>query len=179
MEQGKYKNYTDVEAVDILHQVSAIYVGTKVAHDYGTGESYTAVEVHTLKYIADHDGITVTQLARDYGKTKGAISQILKKIESKGLIYRQADPENDKRYHIYLTEKGKTLDQAHRTYDASRFGESMGRVRQKFSDEEVNIAFTVMEEWLEIRREIQQNRLRKKIQLEKEKRKEKQHKETE
>ena len=86
MEQGKYKNYTDVEAVDILHQVSAIYVGTKVAHDYGTGESYTAVEVHTLKYIADHDGITVTQLARDYGKTKGAISQILKKIEFKGLI---------------------------------------------------------------------------------------------
>lgn len=55
----------------------------------------------------------------------------------------------------------------------------MGRVRQKFSDEEVNIAFTVMEEWLEIRREIQQGRLLKKKQLEKEKRKEKQNRETE
>ena len=38
-------NYTNVEAVDILHQVANFYVGTKQSHDYGTGEVYTSVEV--------------------------------------------------------------------------------------------------------------------------------------
>ena len=75
------KNYSNVEAVDILHQVANLYISTKIPQDYGTGEEYTSVEVHTLKHIADNPGITVTELARDYAKTKGAISQILKKLE--------------------------------------------------------------------------------------------------
>ena len=79
MDEKARKSYNDVEAVDILHQVSNFYISTKVPHDYGTGEVYTSVEVHTLKHIADHHGITVTELARDYGKTKGAVSQILKR----------------------------------------------------------------------------------------------------
>ena len=131
-------------------------------HDYGTGEAYTSVEVHTLKHIADHHGITVTELARDYGKTKGAVSQILKKVESKGLIYREVDPENDNRYHLFLTEKGKELDEAHRRYDEVGFGESMDIVRERFSEDEVNTAFCVLEAWLDIRRGVQERRNEKK-----------------
>ena len=63
------KNYSNVEAVDILHQVANLYISTKIPQDYGTGEEYTSVEVHTLKHIADNPGITVTELARDYAKT--------------------------------------------------------------------------------------------------------------
>ena len=77
------KEYSNAEAVDIIHQVANLYISTKVPQDYGTGEEYTSVEVHTLKHIADNPGITVTELARHNGKTKGAISQILKKIEKK------------------------------------------------------------------------------------------------
>ena len=64
------KKYNNVEAVDILHQVANLYISTKVPQDYGTGEEYTSVEVHTLKHIADNPGITVTELAWDYAKTK-------------------------------------------------------------------------------------------------------------
>jgi len=156
------KNYTDVEAVDILHKVVNIYTSTKVPHDYGTGEVYTSVEVHTLKHIADNYGITVTELAKDFGKTKGAISQILKKIEGKGLIYRQVDMENDNRFHLFLTEKGKELDEAHRHYDQIGFGESMDIVRSQFDEEEINTAFQVLESWLHIRRDVQQRRMAKK-----------------
>lgn len=164
------KKYNNVEAVDILHQVSNMYVTTKLPQDYGTGEQYTSVEVHTLKYIADNPGITVTELARDYGKTKGAVSQILKKIESKNLIYRETDPNNDNKLLLYLTEKGKILDQAHRRYDDISFGESMNKVRQILSDEEVDTAFHVLETWLDIRREVQQNRIKKRKQMMKEER---------
>ena len=151
-----------VEAVDILHQVSNFYISTKVPHDYGTGEAYTSVEVHTLKHIADHHGITVTELARDYGKTKGAVSQILKKVESKGLVYREVDPENDNRYHLFLTDKGKELDEAHRRYDEVGFGESMDVVREQFSEDEINTTFRVLEAWLDIRRKVQDKRNEKK-----------------
>lgn len=172
MNQDAYKDYTDIDAVDILHQVSAFYMTTKVPHDYGTGEIYTAVEVHTLKYIVDNEGITVTQLARDSGRTKGAVSQILKKLESKELVFRMADPENDKRSFLYPTEKGRLLDEAHRNYDAKKFGESMNVVRENFTKDEINTTFAVLEAWLEVRREVQQRRIRQKKLLERQKRRE-------
>ena len=78
------KEYSNAEAVDIIHQVANLYISTKVPRDYGTGEEYTSVEVHTLKHIADNPGITVTELARHNGKTKGAISQILKRLRIRG-----------------------------------------------------------------------------------------------
>lgn len=172
MSQTPRRHYSDIDAVDILHQVSAIYMSTKTPHDYGTGDIYTVAEVHTLKYIADNRGITVTQLARDNGKTKGAVSQILKKLESKGLVYREADPENDKRNHLYLTDKGRRLDQAHRQYDTGRFGESMDVVRTRFSQEEIDTTFSVLEAWLEVRRQVQEKRVRQKKLLERQKRRE-------
>lgn len=162
MEEKAKKSYNNVEAVDILHQVSNFYISTKVPHDYGTGEAYTSVEVHTLKHIADHNGITVTEISRDYGKTKGAVSQILKKVEGKGLIYRKVDPENENRFHLYLTEKGKELDEAHRRYDEVGFGESMDLVRDEFSEDEIDTAFSVLECWLDIRRKVQDKRNAKK-----------------
>ena len=156
------KIYSNVEAVDILHQVANLYISTKVPQDYGTGEEYTSVEVHTLKRIADYPGITVTELARDNGKTKGAISQILKKLEGKSLVYREADPNNDNKAHLHLTDKGAVLDAAHRRYDEVSFGESMNQVRAKFSDEDVDITFRVLETWLDVRREVQQQRMERK-----------------
>lgn len=161
MEGNQKKTYTNVEAVDILHQVANLYTSTKIPHDYGTGDEYTSVEVHTLKHIADHYGITVTELARNYGKTKGAVSQILKKIEGKGLVYRKGDDENDNRYHLFLTDKGKELDEAHRQYDQISFGESMDQVRKQFSVGEINTAFQVLEAWLDVRRKVQQDRMKR------------------
>ena len=156
------KKYNNVEAVDILHQVANLYISTKVPQDYGTGEEYTSVEVHTLKHIADNPGITVTELAWDYAKTKGAISQILKKLENKSLVYRPQNPAGDNRTPMYLTEKGEILDAAHRKYDEVSSGESIDQVRLQFSEEEIDIAFNVLETWLNVRREVQQNRMKQK-----------------
>ena len=168
------KRYGNVEAVDILHQVASIYISTKTPQDYGTGEFHTSTEVHMIKHIADNPGITVTELARDYGRTKGAISQILKKVEGKGLVCRKADPGNDNRAFLYLTLAGETLDQAHRSYDEVKFGESMNMVRGQFSPEEIDTAFQVLETWLDARREIQERRMERKKEEEKAKKDEKQ-----
>ncbi len=156
------RHYSNVEAVDIIHQVANLYISTKAPQDYGTGEEYTSVEVHTLKRIADKPGITLTELAKDYAKTKGAISQIVKKIEAKGLIYREPAPGHDNKYYLYITEKGSALDAAHRAYDQVNSGEAMNQVRELVSKEDFNAAFRVLEIWLDVRREVQQQRLERK-----------------
>lgn len=165
-----HKDYSNAEAIDIIHQVANFYVGTRHPMDYGTGEEYTSMEVHTLKYIADHPGITVTELARDYGKTKGAISQILKKIESKGLINREAASGGDNRFFLYPTDKGKELDLLHRQYDSMRQSETMDRVRAYFTQDEIDLAFQVLETWLDIRRDVQQERMARRKQKQREER---------
>ncbi len=151
-------NYTNVEAVDILHQVANFYVGTKQSHDYGTGEVYTSVEVHLIKYIADHPGVTVTALAMAHGKTKSAISQKLKKLENAGLFRREISPENERVHHLYITEKGLVLDRNHREYDDIHFEDTMAFIREQFSSEEISIAFQLLERWIEVRRQVQERR---------------------
>lgn len=150
--------YTNVEAVDILHQVANFYVGTKQSHDYGTGEIYTSVEVHLIKYIADHPGITVTALAMAHGKTKSAISQKLKKLENAGLFRREISQDNERVNHLYITEKGLALDRCHREYDDIHFEDTMASIREQFSPEEVSIAFQLLERWIEVRRQVQERR---------------------
>lgn len=159
---SQQKKYSNATAVDILHQVSSIYSSTRTPYDYGTGEEYTSAEVHLLKYIREHEGITVTELARDFCKTKGAISQMLKKLEARGLIVRQVDLENNNRFHLSLTQKGIALDDAHREFDEIGFGESMNVVRELFSEAEIAKTFEVLEKWLEVRRQVQVHRLQKK-----------------
>ena len=154
----KRKHYNNMDALDIIHNISNIYTSTKKPKDYGTGEIYTHIEVHTLKDISDYPGITVTELARNQGKTKGAISQILKKLEKCDLIYREVDPNNENRLFLYITDKGKLLDKKHRENDRVGFGESMDKVREIYTDVEIDNALEIMEAWLNIRRDIQDQR---------------------
>ncbi|QQK07780.1 MarR family winged helix-turn-helix transcriptional regulator [Miniphocaeibacter halophilus] len=156
------KTYSNADAVDVLHKVSNFYINTKVPHDYGTGEVYTSVEVHTLKEIADNPDTTLTELSKNTGKTKGAISQILKKIEKKGLIYKEIDKNNENRFFLRITEKGKILNDCHKEYDEKHFGESMNIVREMFSEEQINTTFEVLEAWLNIRRKVQERRIKEK-----------------
>ena len=115
-----------------------------------------------IESIVLTEGITVTELARHNGKTKGAISQILKKIEKKGLVCREAS-NGDNKLPLFLTEKGKELDLAHRNYDMVHAGESMNEVRRLYTPEEMNTAFQVLETWLDVRRQVEEERKKNKI----------------
>lgn len=162
MRLANHKNtrkYDDAEACDLLHQVATFYMSTKTPHDYGTGETFTSVELHTLKYIADHPGIAAAQIADDFGKTKGAVSQLLKKLEQKGLLVKTPSPDADNRQLLKLSERGTQVNEVHRRYDAEHFGESMAVVREQYSDEQIDQAFDVLTCWLKARREVQKRRL--------------------
>ena len=87
------------------------------AHDYGNGDPIKMVEVHTLTMIEDHPGITVSELAKLWRRTKGTVSVNVTALEQKGYIYRQKEGNNAKVVHLYPTEKGVELSTIHKAYD--------------------------------------------------------------
>lgn len=155
----KKKTFNDIEAADVLHQVSNLYVSTKTSQDYGTGEEYSSVEVHLLKAVVDHPGITPSELADFSGRTRGAVSQNLKKLENKGLLSRKTLMDSAGKVQLCVTEKGRELDRQHQMYDAVHFGETMDIVRENFSQEEIDTAFRVLEGWLQARRSVHKKRV--------------------
>ncbi|MEG1720339.1 MAG: MarR family transcriptional regulator, partial [Pseudoflavonifractor sp.] len=87
------------------------------ARDYGNGDPMKMVEVHTLSMIEDHPGITVSELAKLWMRTKGTVSVNVSTLEQKGYIYRQKEGNNAKVVHLYLTPEGVELSTIHKSYD--------------------------------------------------------------
>ena len=52
--------------------------------DYGTGEKVNMLSVHIMSDIEEHPGITVTELAEEWVRTKGSISQVIKNLDENG-----------------------------------------------------------------------------------------------
>jgi DNA-binding MarR family transcriptional regulator len=87
----------------------------KVPRNFGTDELMTSSEIHLVEVIGDQqETLSVTDLSKQMGVTKGAVSQNLKKLENKGLITKEDDPENLSRSIVRLTFKGKTAYYAHK-----------------------------------------------------------------
>lgn len=141
MKYDSYKMSTIVELMNAHNTFTE-------ARDFGTGEKYHTVEIHIMSYIADNPGITVTELACDWNRTKGAISQIIKKLETKDLIFRQKDRGNNKNVYLYVTEKGKILDEAHKKYDNKNYKDFLNELQKHYSEKKIQELFEMLETWI-------------------------------
>ena len=148
---SKIEKYTISEKADIMHRASSLYMASNIPIDYGTGELYTPVEVHMLKCIKDHPGKNVTQLSAEWDKSKAAISQMLKKMEKKELIYKENPADNFRKQCFYVTEKGQKLCGFHEKYDTKVFGETLQMLKELCTEDEINICFSVLEEYTKVR----------------------------
>ncbi len=134
------------EYADLSNRYSQLYGNdNSQLCDYGTGELYTFVEVHTVTLIEDNPGITGSEIAERNCRTKGAVSQILSKLESKDLIRRERDPNNGRRSHLYVTEKGLALSRKHKEYDEVAMGNYLHDVTTIFGREAVEKFYEIME----------------------------------
>lgn len=114
-------------------------------HDYGTGVPLTMIESHTLTYIDDHPGTTVTELTHFWHKTKGAISQIVTRLEQNGLVSKQKKADNAKLVRLYTTEAGTRASNAHKMYDIIDITKTLGEIGEKCTPEEIDTFFRVMQ----------------------------------
>lgn len=85
--------------------------------DYGDGVMRNMSEMHILQIVCHEPGITVGQVAQQWGKTKGAASQNITKLEKQGLVVRAKHAMNAKEIHVYPTQEGQKLTELHEQYD--------------------------------------------------------------
>ncbi len=94
-------------------------------------------ELHLIKAIKEHPEANVTALAEILGVTKGAVSQVIRRLEEKGMAARVG--RNRKEFVLALTREGLSAYQAHESFHKGHFRE-LSRVMAEMTPAE--IAFT-------------------------------------
>lgn len=116
----KFKNRTKI-SYTFLRVVTKISELDRKTRHYGTDQLLYEAEIHMVKSIKENEGIHVTGLADMLGVTKGAVSQIIGKLERKGMIVKDTDPRNLSRLILRLTAKGETAylhhEKLHQQFD--------------------------------------------------------------
>lgn len=76
-------------------------------HRYGTDTPLFAAEIHMIKCVKENPDLHMTALAERLGVTRGAVSQIVMKLEEKGMLLKERDEENRVRRVLRLTAGGE------------------------------------------------------------------------
>lgn len=113
-----------VSTNEVIH--SFIELTEKIANsktnvlDFGSEDMvFYRGEIHMIKTIGDYPGIHSAKLAMKYGITRPVVHKTLQKLYERGLIAKKEDPDDKKRFLLYLTEKGQTAYHAHEVYHAT------------------------------------------------------------
>ena len=124
------------------------------ARDYGNGDEIRMVEVHTLAMIEDNPGISVSELAKRWKRTKGTVSVNIGALEKRGYIRREKDPENARVARLYPTQKGRELSTMHKMYDNREIVETRKRLREGCTQEELDAFYKAVHLYLDLLNEL-------------------------
>ena len=106
----------------LLRVVYDLFEVDKKTRYYGTDKPLFEAEIHMIKAVRENEGIHVTGLAEKLSVTKGAVSQMIMKLQKKGMIIKSRDIHNQSRLMLHLTAKGEAAylhhEMLHREYDA-------------------------------------------------------------
>ena len=140
------------DKANLLYKFAMLYGNYAVeGQDYGTGDMINMVAVHTLTAIEENPGITITELAAMWNRTKGAISQIATKLEKRGFIERRKEPGNGKHVFLFPTDKGVQLSNCHKRYDAIVTSKTMDDLMKAgCTESEIDAFFKVIEKYNEL-----------------------------
>jgi DNA-binding MarR family transcriptional regulator len=112
MRNMKFKNRAKI-SYTFLRVVTKLSELDRKTRYYGTDQPLYEAEIHMIKSIKENEGIHVTGLADILGVTKGAVSQIIMRLDHKGMIVKETDPRNLSRLVLRLTAKGETAYSHH------------------------------------------------------------------
>jgi DNA-binding MarR family transcriptional regulator len=116
---------------------------------YGTDVDIYRSEIHLIKLIGDYANSHVSEIARKFGVTKGAISQALKKLERKGLVEKYIDETNNTRLLVRLTDKGRKAYLGHEEYH-NQSDKDIFSYLNELNDHELGIVLTFIEKTIEM-----------------------------
>lgn len=83
---------------------------------FGTDHELFIAEIHLIDFIGSNESYCISDIAKSIRVTKGAVSQMVKKLEEKGYLMKAADSGNKARVIVRLTQKGQKAFEEHRRY---------------------------------------------------------------
>lgn len=86
-------------------------VSNAVSQDFArrlAGEDVTVAEWALMRILLDLEPTSPSALSATMGMTKGAVSKLADRLEAKGLIARQDNPQDKRAHTLSLTAKGRT-----------------------------------------------------------------------
>lgn len=93
--------------------------------------SLTLGEIHLIESIGKHQDTNVTEISKIIGNTKGAVSQMAKKLEKKGLINKKKKGNNNKEIILELSERGKKIFLEHENLHDSLYKEILSSLNNQ------------------------------------------------
>jgi DNA-binding MarR family transcriptional regulator len=122
--------------VSIIHRTRIIHLNNQMKD-----LELTAGQVPFLLHLSHKEGINQDDLAIHLHIDKGTVARALKKLEDNGFIYREVNPENRRRYLLFLTEKGREAVPLIHNIDK----EWEDSVCSNFSDDECDRLFGILQ----------------------------------
>ena len=80
---------------------------------YGKDIIFSHIEIHILSAIWENPGISAQELAAKYFRSKGAISQVVKRLEKEGLLTKEKNAANERVNHLFVTPMGQVACKNH------------------------------------------------------------------
>ncbi len=107
----------------------------KKPRDYGSGTLLYPTEIHVIASIAEHPNAHMSRIASILGVTRGAIMQLVLKLEKKELLERYKNDIDNKRVFLKLTGKGEKAALGHKKYHQEMYEDLYALLnRYKLSD---------------------------------------------
>ncbi len=127
------------------HAIARMYNQQAAKHNITMSMGFVLLNVHS-------EGTPATKIAPLMGLEARSLSRLLKTMEEKGLIYREADPSDKRMVRIVLTREGQKKKEKSRE-TVLRFNEA---VRNHVDNRKLNTFFEVLQDIQQI---IEKNNL--------------------
>lgn len=81
----------------------------KMSIEIGNNEKLFPSEIHIIEAIGSNRANKVTELSHIFHITKGAVSQVVNKLNNKGFIHKERNKDFGKEIILSLTPKGQSV----------------------------------------------------------------------
>lgn len=127
-----------IEIAQALERVVHKYNKSEdVKRNYGTDMMLTRKEIHTIQLIGQYPQIGIISLSELQGVTKGATSQMVKKLVEKGLVIKKPSPSSEAEICLELTELGQKAFKGHADYHNNNIGKQWKEILDQMSEEDL------------------------------------------
>jgi MarR family transcriptional regulator, organic hydroperoxide resistance regulator len=134
----------------VWHAIARMYNQQASKHDITMSMGFVLLNINS------EGGTPATKIAPLMGLEARSLTRLLKSMEEKGLIYREADPSDKRLVRIVLTKLGKVKKERSRE-TVLRFNQAM---QEQIEPEKMNIFFEVLQK---INRAIEKNNIYDKL----------------